>query len=47
MATQQRLLHSTTSLNQISDREFSFEEIRTALQEGFRKTLGGVCLDIE
>jgi lipoate-protein ligase A len=46
MATQQRLMHSTTTLNQISDRKLSFEEIATALQEGFRKILGGVCLDI-
>lgn len=46
LATQQRLTHSTTALNQVCDRKFSFEEIRTALQEGFRKALGGVCLNI-
>ena len=45
MATQQRLLHSTTSLNQVCDRKFTFEEISAALQEGFRKTLSGVCMD--
>ena len=44
MATQQRLMDSTTTLNQICDQVFSFEEIATALQEGFRKTLGEVCL---
>ena len=46
MATQQRLIDSTTTLNQVCDRKFSFEEISAALQEGFQKTLGGVCLDI-
>ncbi len=45
VATQQRLMHSTTTLNQICDRKFSFEEISAALQEGFQKALGGVCLD--
>ena len=45
-ATQQRLMHSTTTLSQICDRTFSFEEISAALQEGFRKTLGGVYLNI-
>ena len=46
MATQQRLVDSTTALNQVCDRKFSFEEISAALQEGFQKTLGGVCLNI-
>ena len=46
-ATQQRLQDSTTTLNQVCDQKYSFEEIRAALQEGFRKTLGGVCLDIQ
>ncbi len=44
-ATQQHLMHSTTTLNQIGDRKFSFEEISAALQEGFQKALGGVCLN--
>ena len=44
-ATQQRLMDSTTTLNQVCHRNISFEEIRTALQKGFQKTLGGVCLD--
>jgi hypothetical protein len=46
ITTKQRLMDSTTALNQISDRRYSFEEIAIALQEGFRKALGGVCLDI-
>jgi len=46
MTTQQRLVDSTTTLNQVCNREVSFEEICAALQEGFQKTLGGVCLDI-
>ena len=46
MATHKRLMHSTTTLNQAGARKFSFEEISAALQEGFQKTLGGVCLDI-
>lgn len=41
-----RLNESTTTLNQIGGREFTFEEVSTALQEGFRKTLGGLCLNI-
>ncbi|MDH3256391.1 MAG: lipoate--protein ligase family protein [Nitrospinota bacterium] len=45
IATHQRLMHSTTTLNQVCDRKFSFEEISAALHEGFRKTLGGVCLN--
>ena len=45
-ATRQRLKQSTTTLNQINDREFTFEEVSTVLQEGFRKTLGGLCLNI-
>ncbi len=45
IATQQRLMCSTTALNQVSDRKFSFEEISAALQEGFRKTLDGVYLN--
>ena len=45
VAIQQRLMHSTTTLNQVCDQKFSFEEISAALQEGFRKTLGGVCLN--
>jgi len=44
-ATRQRLMDSTTSLNQVCDRKFSFEEISAALQEGFRKTLDGVYLN--
>jgi lipoyl(octanoyl) transferase len=44
-ATRQRLLDSTTSLNQVCDRKFSFEEISAALREGFRKTLDGVYLN--
>ena len=46
IAIHQRLVNSTTTLNQAGDRKFSFEEISAALQEGFQKTLGGVCLDI-
>ncbi len=46
IATHQRLVDSTTALNQISDRNFTFEEVGTAMQEGFQKTLGAVCLDI-
>ena len=45
VALQERLMNSTTTLNQVCDRKFSFEEISAALQEGFRKTLGGVCLN--
>jgi len=43
---QQRLTESTTALNRISDRKFSFEEISAALQEGFRKILSGACLNL-
>jgi lipoate-protein ligase A len=45
VALQERLMNSTTTLNQVCDRKFSFEEISAALQDGFRKTLGGVCLN--
>ena len=45
VALQERLMNSTTTLNQVCDRKLSFEEISSALQEGFRKTLGGVCLN--
>jgi lipoate-protein ligase A len=45
VALQERLANSTTALNQICDRKISFEEISAALQEGFRKTLDGVCLN--
>ena len=45
VALQERLMRSTTTLNQICDRQFSFEEINAALQEGFRKTWGGVYLN--
>jgi lipoate-protein ligase A len=45
VALQERLMNSTTTLNQVCGQKFSFEEISDALQEGFRKTLDGVCLD--
>ena len=46
-ATQQHLEQSTISLNQISHQKLSFETISTAMQEGFQKTLGGLCLNTQ
>jgi len=45
IATQERLMHSTTTLNQISSQKLSFKEISTALQGGFQKILSDVCLE--
>ncbi len=45
IALQERLMSSTVTLNQVCDRKISFEEISAALQEGFQKALGGVCLN--
>lgn len=45
-ALRKRLINSTTTLNQVCDRKLSFEEVSATLQEGFRKTLDGVCLNI-
>jgi len=45
IALQERLMSSTVTLNQVCDRKISFEEITAALQEGFQKALGGVCLN--
>jgi lipoate-protein ligase A len=45
VALQEHLMQSTTTLNQTCGRKISFEEIGTALEEGFRKTLGTVCLN--
>jgi lipoate-protein ligase A len=42
----ERLMNSTTALNRICDRKFSFDEISAALQEGFQKTWDGVYLNI-
>lgn len=44
--TRNRLAQSTTTLNEVCARRISFEEVRDALQEGFQKTLGDVCLKI-
>ena len=46
IATLDRLRNSTTSLSQVCEQKPGFEQISAALQEGFRKTLGEVCLDI-
>ncbi len=40
--TRQRLLQSTTTLNQICGREVSLEETAAALITGFRSALGGI-----
>ena len=45
-ATQQRLVESTTTLNRVCGRKFSFEEISASMQEGFQKELGRACLNI-
>lgn len=46
ISTLQRLVDSTTTLNQVCNRKVAFEEISAALQGGFKKNLGAVCLDI-
>ena len=45
VALQDHLMKSTTTMNQACGRKISFEEISTALEEGFRKTLGTACLN--
>ena len=44
-ALQERLRNTTTTMNQICDRKLSYENISSALQEGFQKTLCNVCLN--
>ena len=45
VALQEHLMQSTTTLNQTCGRKISFEEVGNVLEEGFRKTLGTVCLN--